>query len=104
VWYVKAADQGEPRAQTRLKAIRNAAAGADPMTAAKSRKKKDRSPSNTRGTFSLSLLIHLIFTNVFCCRRKNQIQIPRHFLREQKTQKLIIHLSTAVRFLFVVVN
>jgi TPR repeat protein len=51
VWYVKAADQGEPRAQTRLKAIRNAAAGADPMTAAKSRKKKDRSPSNTRGNF-----------------------------------------------------
>ncbi|QKX55194.1 uncharacterized protein TRUGW13939_02286 [Talaromyces rugulosus] len=54
VWYVKAADQGEPRAQTRLKAIRNAAAGADPMTAAKSRKKKDRSPSNTRGEKSKS--------------------------------------------------
>lgn len=56
VWYVKAADQGEPRASTRLKAIRNAAAGGDATAGGKSRKKKekqDQSQSNTRGRYPL---------------------------------------------------
>ena len=34
VWYVRAADQGDERAKHRLRAIRVAAAGADPVTAA----------------------------------------------------------------------
>ncbi|EXJ88571.1 hypothetical protein A1O1_05501 [Capronia coronata CBS 617.96] len=38
VWYVRAADQGEERAKHRIAAIRAAGAGADPVTAASSKK------------------------------------------------------------------
>lgn len=34
VWYVRAADQGDDRARHRLAAIRSAATGTDPVTAA----------------------------------------------------------------------
>lgn len=40
VWYVRAADQGEERAKHRISAIRAAAGGADPVTAAAVRKGK----------------------------------------------------------------
>ncbi|EED13360.1 chitin synthase activator (Chs3), putative [Talaromyces stipitatus ATCC 10500] len=46
VWYVKAADQGEERAKHRLAAIQAASEGANPMLAAKSKKKGDRRPSD----------------------------------------------------------
>ncbi|KAH8692129.1 putative chitin synthase activator [Talaromyces proteolyticus] len=45
VWYVKAADQGEERAKHRLAAIQAAADGANPVSAAKPRKKNRTSSS-----------------------------------------------------------
>ena len=48
VWYVRAADQGEERAKHRIAAIRAAATGADPVTAASNDKGK-LTPSNTTG-------------------------------------------------------
>ncbi|KAF3390785.1 hypothetical protein DPV78_011107 [Talaromyces pinophilus] len=46
VWYVKAADQGEDRAKHRLAAIQAASEGANPMSAAKSKKKSERRSSD----------------------------------------------------------
>lgn len=46
IWYVRAADQGEERAKHRLAAIQAASDGANPVSAAKPRKKNDRRASD----------------------------------------------------------
>ncbi|EEA23412.1 Chitin synthase 4 [Talaromyces marneffei ATCC 18224] len=48
VWYVKAADQGEDRAKHRLAAIQAASEGANPISAAKSKKKSERRSSDEK--------------------------------------------------------
>jgi TPR repeat protein len=53
VWYVKAADQGEDRAKHRLAAIQAASEGANPISAAKSKKKSERRPSDGKSEFLL---------------------------------------------------
>ena len=47
VWYVRAADHGDERAKHRIAAIRSAATGADPVTAALPREKVGKSRQNT---------------------------------------------------------
>lgn len=49
VWYVRAADQGEERAKHRIAAIRAAATGADPLTAAVGGKDKPLPTTNGEG-------------------------------------------------------
>ncbi|KKZ65598.1 hypothetical protein EMCG_08570 [[Emmonsia] crescens] len=46
VWYVKAADQGDERAKHRIAAIRAAASGVDPNSAASNRRKKGEEQRN----------------------------------------------------------
>lgn len=49
VWYVKAADQGDERAKHRIAAIRAAASGADPTSAASKRRNKGGQQTGSPG-------------------------------------------------------
>lgn len=52
VWYVRAADQGDERAKHRIAAIRAAATGADPVTAALPKDGSKLKPSGSSGKLS----------------------------------------------------
>lgn len=75
VWYVKAADQGEERAKHRLAAIQAASEGANPVSAAKPKKKNDQRASDVKSKPIQLDLIYLFIDGI------------ANFLIEEKSPK-----------------